>query len=76
MSLALLSPVFSTMLRGIYITGAVLSGLVFSRLIDCLGRCNLFFILYLGATAARTFSCDLKSFLLFPFLTGIGIGSE
>ncbi|WP_095067713.1 MFS transporter [Pseudomonas sp. Irchel 3A18] len=63
----------------VYITGAVLGALFFGWLTDRLGRRKLFFItllLYVGATAATAFSFNLWSFLLFRFLTGMGIGGE
>ncbi|EPN57160.1 major facilitator family transporter, partial [Pseudomonas syringae pv. actinidiae ICMP 19096] len=44
-----------------------------------LGRRKLFFItllLYVGATAATAFSFSVWSFMLFRFLTGMGIGGE
>ncbi len=64
---------------GIYIAGAVLGALLFGWLTDRLGRRKLFFVtlwLYVGATAATAFSFSLESFLLFRFLTGMGIGGE
>jgi MFS family permease len=64
---------------GAYIAGAVLGALFFGWLTDRLGRRKLFFItllLYVGATAATAFSYSLESFLLFRFLTGMGIGGE
>ena len=64
---------------GVYIAGAVLGALLFGWLTDRLGRRKLFFItllLYVGATAATAFSWSLESFLLFRFLTGMGIGGE
>ena len=64
---------------GVYIAGAVLGVLFFGWLTDRLGRRKLFFItllLYVGATAATAFSWSLESFLLFRFLTGMGIGGE
>ncbi|MCS3467540.1 MFS family permease [Pseudomonas sp. JUb42] len=64
---------------GVYIAGAVLGALFFGWLTDRLGRRKLFFItlwLYVGATAATAFSFNLESFLLFRFLTGMGIGGE
>ncbi|MCQ3029878.1 MFS transporter [Pseudomonas syringae] len=63
----------------VYIAGAVLGALLFGWLTDRLGRRKLFFItllLYVGATAATAFSFSLGSFLLFRFLTGMGIGGE
>lgn len=64
---------------GAYITGAVLGALFFGWLTDRLGRRKLFFItlaLYISATAATAFSFSLWSFMLFRFLTGMGIGGE
>lgn len=64
---------------GAYICGAVLGALFFGWLTDRLGRRKLFFItlaLYITATAATAFSFNLWSFLLFRFLTGMGIGGE
>ena len=63
----------------VYIAGAVLGALLFGWLTDRLGRRKLFFItllLYVGATAATAFSFDVWSFMLFRFLTGMGIGGE
>lgn len=63
----------------VYIAGAVLGALLFGWLTDRLGRRKLFFItllLYVGATAATAFSFSLWSFMLFRFLTGMGIGGE
>ncbi|KTB82851.1 MFS transporter [Pseudomonas syringae pv. syringae PD2766] len=62
-----------------YIAGAVLGALFFGWLADRLGRRKLFFItllLYVGATAATAFSFSVWSFMLFRFLTGMGIGGE
>ncbi|WP_268796826.1 MFS transporter [Pseudomonas huanghezhanensis] len=64
---------------GAYISGAVLGALLFGWLTDRLGRRKLFFItliLYVSATAATAFSFSLWSFMLFRFLTGMGIGGE
>jgi MFS family permease len=64
---------------GAYICGAVLGALFFGWLTDRLGRRKLFFItlaLYISATAATAFSFSLWSFMLFRFLTGMGIGGE
>ncbi|WP_426139787.1 MFS transporter [Pseudomonas sp. DWP3-1-2] len=64
---------------GVYIAGAVLGALFFGWLTDRLGRRKLFFatlLLYVGATAATAFSWSVESFLLFRFLTGMGIGGE
>lgn len=64
---------------GAYISGAVLGALFFGWLTDRLGRRKLFFItlaLYITATAATAFSFSVWSFMLFRFLTGMGIGGE
>ena len=62
-----------------YIAGAVIGAILFGWLTDRLGRKKLFTItvlVYLTATAATAFSWNLWSFLLFRFLTGMGIGGE
>src|SRR5258705_647895 len=62
-----------------YLAGAVLGAGFFGLLTDRLGRKRLFFItlaVYLVATAATAFSWNLASFMLFRFLTGVGIGGE
>jgi MFS family permease len=62
-----------------YIAGAVLGAIFFGWLTDRLGRKKLFTItvlVYLAATAATAFSWNVWSFILFRFLTGMGIGGE
>lgn len=62
-----------------YIAGAVLGAVFFGWLTDRLGRKKLFTItvlVYLTATAATAFSWNVTSFILFRFLTGMGIGGE
>jgi MFS family permease len=62
-----------------YIAGACVGALFFGWLTDRFGRRKLFMIslvFYLVATAATAFSFNLWSFLLFRFLTGMGIGGE
>ncbi|MFC5418211.1 MAG: MFS transporter [Stutzerimonas stutzeri] len=62
-----------------YLAGAVIGAVFFGWLTDRLGRKKLFTItvlVYLSATAATAFSWNLWSFLLFRFLTGMGIGGE
>lgn len=62
-----------------YLLGTVVGALVFSYLIDRQGRKRWFMItllVYLAATVLTAFSWDLNSFLLFRFLTGLGIGGE
>ena len=57
----------------------VLGALFFGWLTDLLGRKKLFFItltLYLAATAATACSWDFRSFTIFRFLVGAGIGGE
>ncbi len=64
---------------GAYLAGAVLGALFFGWLTDRLGRRKLFFItlfIYVSATAATAFSFSMWSFVLFRFLTGMGIGGE
>uniref|UniRef100_A0A9E7ZQH5 MFS transporter n=1 Tax=Bosea sp. NBC_00436 TaxID=2969620 RepID=A0A9E7ZQH5_9HYPH len=62
-----------------YIAGAVLGAVFFGWLTDRLGRKKLFTItvlVYLTAAAATAFSWNVWSFVLFRFLTGMGIGGE
>lgn len=62
-----------------YILGAVLGALIFGRLTDTFGRRKLFTItvgVYLVATIATGFSWDFWSFMVFRFVTGMGIGGE
>ena len=62
-----------------YLAGAVLGALFFGWLTDRLGRKKLLTInvlVYLAATAATAFSWNFWSFILFRFLTGMGIGGE
>ncbi|MDO8911667.1 MAG: MFS transporter [Phenylobacterium sp.] len=62
-----------------YILGAVLGALIFGRLTDTFGRRKLFTItvgVYLVATIATGFSWDFWSFMVFRFITGMGIGGE
>jgi MFS family permease len=62
-----------------YIAGACLGALFFGWLTDRYGRKRLFMIslgLYLAATLMTAFSFSLWWFLLFRFLTGMGIGGE
>ncbi|HVV94206.1 MAG TPA: MFS transporter [Hyphomicrobiales bacterium] len=62
-----------------YIAGAVLGALFFGWLTDRLGRRKLFFVtlaLYLAATLATAASWSVWSFILFRFVTGMGIGGE
>jgi MFS family permease len=62
-----------------YLFGAVAGALVFGRLTDRYGRKRLFFItlgVYLAGVGLSAFSWDLWSFLVFRFITGLGIGGE
>ncbi|MEA2372579.1 MAG: hypothetical protein QOH12_2973 [Solirubrobacteraceae bacterium] len=62
-----------------YIAGACLGALFFGWLTDRYGRKRLFMLslgLYLVATLMTAFSFSLWWFLLFRFLTGMGIGGE
>lgn len=63
----------------IYILGVVVGALLFGRLTDHFGRRRLFMItvgVYAAATVLSGFSWDVWSFMLFRFLTGMGIGGE
>lgn len=62
-----------------YLAGAVLGALVFGRLTDAVGRKPMFSVtvgLYLLATLASGLAWNYPSFLVFRFLTGLGIGGE
>ena len=62
-----------------YIAGAVVGAVLFGWLTDRLGRKKLFtltVLVYLSATAATAFSWNVTSFILFRFMTGMGIGGE
>jgi MFS family permease len=62
-----------------YIAGAVLGALLFGYLADRFGRKKLFtvtLLVYLVATILTGFSWNFRSFALFRFLTGAGIGGE
>lgn len=62
-----------------YLAGAVIGALVFGRLTDRLGRKKLFFVtlaVYLTASFFTAFANGLASFVVFRFLTGMGIGGE
>ena len=63
----------------IYVAGACIGALLFGQLTDRYGRKKLFMLtlsLYLVATVATAFAFDPWYFLLFRFLTGMGIGGE
>jgi MFS family permease len=79
------SPVLNMSASGIgysasaYLVGAVLGALLFGWLTDRLGRKKLFtvtVVIYLLATVASGVSWSFWSFVLFRFLTGMGIGGE
>ena len=60
-----------------YLVGSVAGALLFGRLTDRQGRKKWFLrtlLLYLFATVLTAFSWNLWSFMLFRFLTGMGIG--
>ncbi|MDE2462677.1 MAG: MFS transporter [Alphaproteobacteria bacterium] len=62
-----------------YIAGAVLGALLFGWLTDLWGRKRLFTVtlgVYLIATVLTGLSFNFWSFVLFRFLTGMGIGGE
>jgi MFS family permease len=63
----------------LYVAGACVGALIFGQLTDRYGRKKLFMVtlnLYLLATVATAFSFAPWYFLLFRFLTGMGIGGE
>jgi MFS family permease len=63
----------------LYVAGACCGALLFGYLTDRFGRKKLFMItlaVYLAATAATAFSWTVWWFMLFRFLTGLGIGGE
>jgi MFS family permease len=62
-----------------YIAGAVLGALLFGWLTDLWGRKRLFTVtlgIYLIATVLTGLSFNIWSFVLFRFVTGLGIGGE
>jgi len=62
-----------------YLAGAVIGALVLGRLTDAVGRKAMFSVtvgVYLLGTMATGLSWNLSSFLLFRFITGLGIGGE
>ncbi|UFS70938.1 MFS transporter [Geomonas sp. RF6] len=62
-----------------YLVGAVAGSLFFGYLTDLLGRRLLFFItlaVYFAGVFLSAFSWNLGSFILFRFITGLGIGGE
>ena len=62
-----------------YLIGTVTGALLFAELTDRQGRRKWFLLtllVYLIATVLTAFSWNLGSFMLFRFLTGMGIGGE
>jgi MFS family permease len=62
-----------------YVTGAVAGAVLFGWLTDRLGRKNIFSItlgLYVVAVLLTACSWSIWSFVLFRFMTGLGIGGE
>ena len=62
-----------------YLLGAVVGALFFGWLTDRLGRKKLFYITlltYVIATIASGLAWNFTSFLIFRFITGMGIGGE
>ncbi|BCS52505.1 MFS transporter [Geobacter sp. SVR] len=62
-----------------YLAGAVSGSLIFGYLTDRLGRSLFFFVtlaVYLCGAFLTAFSWNLWSFILFRFITGMGIGGE
>ena len=63
----------------LYVAGACVGALLFGQLTDRFGRKRLFMItlgIYLLATTLTAFSFSPEWFLVFRFLTGLGIGGE
>ena len=62
-----------------YLLGSITGALIFANLTDRQGRKKWFvltLLLYLIATVLTAFSWNLWSFMVFRFLTGMGIGGE
>jgi len=67
------------LIASFYLTGAVTGAILFGYLTDRFGRRKFFFItlaVYFVGAFMTAFSWDLWSFILFRFLTGLGIGGE
>ena len=63
----------------IYIVGAVFGALLFGWLTDRFGRKSIFSVtlgVYIVGVTLSAFSWDVGSFMVFRFLTGVGIGGE
>ncbi|MGY2060750.1 MFS transporter, partial [Nocardia gipuzkoensis] len=77
--LAISSAQVSGLAAAMYVAGACTGALLFGWLTDRYGRKRLFIItlvVYLIATAMTAFSFSLWWFVMFRFLTGLGIGGE
>ncbi|MGA6205733.1 MFS transporter [Nocardia testacea] len=77
--LAISSAQVSGLAAAMYVAGACVGALVFGRLTDRYGRKKLFIVtlvVYLVATALTALSFSVWWFVLFRFLTGLGIGGE
>eukprot|EP00742_Colponemidia_sp_Colp-10_P011562 GILJ01012860.1.p1 GENE.GILJ01012860.1~~GILJ01012860.1.p1 ORF type:complete len:565 (+),score=63.27 GILJ01012860.1:78-1772(+) len=62
-----------------YLTGAVIGAIVFGYLADRFGRKKLFLltlIIYVISVTLTTLSWNFPSFLIFRFMTGLGVGGE
>jgi MFS family permease len=62
-----------------YLAGAVIGALMFGRLTDTVGRKAMFSVtvgVYLLGTMLTGLSWNFSAFLLFRFITGLGIGGE
>ncbi|WP_371814064.1 MFS transporter [Phycicoccus sp. HDW14] len=63
----------------VYLVGQVFGAIIFGRLTDTLGRKKLFTLtlaLYLVAAAAAGLAPNMWMFLVFRFISGMGIGGE
>ncbi len=63
----------------VYLVGQVFGAIIFGRLTDTLGRKKLFTLtlaLYLMAAAAAGLAPNMLMFLIFRFISGMGIGGE
>ncbi len=63
----------------VYVVGAVIGALLFGWLTDRYGRKSIFNVtlgIYILGVLLSAFSWDVRSFMLFRFVTGIGIGGE
>ena len=63
----------------VYVVGAVIGALLFGWLTDRFGRKSIFSVtlgIYVIGVLLSAFSWDMRSFMLFRCLTGVGIGGE